>query len=147
MIPKFLRSQINGQEVAFCDCPGFNSSRGVCIDICNSYIISKIFRQSKKIKIILIITEDSLNEGAYNFINPLNRLSETIYNEEDFEQLKSCFTIIFTKVDNMTNANFNFYIKRLEKIKEKNEKLSERSKMLIESCLKYKNIAFFRRPG
>lgn len=95
----------------------------------------------------MIITEDSLNEGAYNFINPLNRLSETISNEEDFEQLKSSFTIIFTKVDNMTNVNFNFYIKRLENIKEKNEKLSVRSKMLIESCIKYKNIGFFRRPG
>lgn len=101
----------------FCDCPGFNDSRGVCIDIYNSYIVSKIFKKSKKLKIILVITEDSLNEGAYNLINPLNRLSETISNDDDFDELKSSFNLLFAKVDNMMDENYDFYLRRLENIK------------------------------
>ncbi|XKL65629.1 hypothetical protein PGB90_009049 [Kerria lacca] len=154
-------------EMAFCDTPGFDDTRGTITDITATYFIKKIIRNVEKVKILLTVNYSSLRTGVdrKDFVNLINH---TIRNLKNIKKFENSVALVATKVENSYKKLGNKivsvsdellieYIAEFLRITKDNfnkiagEELMEQGKQLIDALLikseeGYKRIGLFRRP-
>jgi hypothetical protein len=62
------------------DCPGFNDTRGVEQDIVNGFYIKRIFETAENVKILIVISENTIQGRAEKFIGVLKKLENLLVN-------------------------------------------------------------------
>jgi hypothetical protein len=82
--------------VVYCDCPGFDDSRGASQEITNAFAIDQLFTEPSRIKILLVTeaSETTVRRGG-GFKEQLNRLACQI---PDINQLRNSVALVMTKI-------------------------------------------------
>jgi hypothetical protein len=80
--------------VVYWDCPGFNDTKGSEQDITNGFYIKSIFDKSEEVKIIIVISEYSMQGRADKFIGVLKKLENLLV---DLDQMMKSICLILTQ--------------------------------------------------
>ncbi|KAK8899026.1 hypothetical protein M9Y10_001323 [Tritrichomonas musculus] len=86
-------------NLIYCDCPGFQDSRGKCQEIINSMLIDNYFQINtcNDFKILLVISDSEFNDRrGLPVLQSFERLMKII---PDIEQLKQLIGLVITKGD------------------------------------------------
>ncbi|HJK89036.1 MAG: 50S ribosome-binding GTPase (plasmid) [Candidatus Megaira endosymbiont of Mesostigma viride] len=95
--------QDSGSGIVYWDCPGFGDNQGADQDIANAFFIKKIFETSNKIKLILAISWEDLENGRANEIKNLTDTLGTLFN--DFSIIKDSLSLIITKIPDSKDSD------------------------------------------
>ena len=115
--------------MVYWDCPGFNDTKGSEQDITNGFYIKSIFDKSEEVKIIIVISEKTIQGRAEKFIGVLKKLENLLVDLD--KMMKSiCLVLTQTTADN-TIDDFRYYLKT-EFIPKQAKYLSEKQQLLIQ---------------
>jgi hypothetical protein len=70
---------VDSNGFVYWDCPGFKDTQGFEQDVENGLYINEIFKKSKKIKTIVVVSESMIKGRANQFIGILNDI-ENLFN-------------------------------------------------------------------
>ncbi|XP_075231976.1 uncharacterized protein LOC142330526 [Lycorma delicatula] len=94
---------LQNSKTSFSDTPGFSDTRSPTYEIITSYVLKKYLKDIKTVKIVLLVTYNSVQLGVYkdDFINLLKNLNSFLKNIEHF---KNSIVLVATKVPNLYKA-------------------------------------------
>jgi hypothetical protein len=69
---------IDSDSVVYWDCPGFNDTKGAEPDITNGFYIKRIFDTGKEVKILIVISENTIQGRVNKFFAVLKKLENLL---------------------------------------------------------------------
>lgn len=98
LIPEVFKTNINDQEIYYCDCPGFFDSNGQEQRIANSIFTELAVRSAKSIKAIMILIEESQLKGTKGaLLKKLGKVLSKLFNENVGNQIGNSLCFVITK--------------------------------------------------
>ena len=138
MLPRSFT--LSSENISFVDTPGFMSTSGPIQEISDSYANSKIFKKGNKVKIVLVLEENTLFSGRGEFlIKAAKKISEMFPDFEDAMGIISCSSIVVTKVDSWQITLSDIY-STLEEILESRKSNNRDIYFMLRNILDHKNV-------
>ncbi len=94
---------VDPNNVVYWDCPGFNDTKGSEQDITNGFYIKSIFDKSEEVKIIIVISEKTIQGRAEKFIGVLKKLENLLV---DLDKMMKSICLVLTQTTADTPDDF-----------------------------------------
>ena len=132
--PRILKKLVGDDDYSlnFCDSPGFGETAGAEVDIANNIGIVNGFSKCKSVKIVILVSWNSLQDKAIEFRKLLISLMGMI---PDISDRLDSFLFLFTKCDESDET----IIERINQFKKDLSEVDKSNKNLKELLQKMKN--------
>ena len=143
MLPRSFT--LSSENISFVDTPGFMSTSGPIQEISDSYANSKIFKKGNKVKIVLVLEENTLFSGRGEFlIKAAKKISEMF--PVDSEYIFSSSSIVVTKVE-LSQITLEDIYSTLEEISQSRKSKYPEVSFMLKNILKNKHVYVLPNPS
>ncbi|CAG8481471.1 23625_t:CDS:1, partial [Dentiscutata erythropus] len=128
------------------DCPGFGDTRSSIQDIVNAYSIYMLAKCVKKLKILVVVSENTIQEESKKkFLNLIKNVGEIFKNNDDLVQ---GLCLLVTKNKDLDSKAMTEILDELIKERENQTNFSSSQRTILEFLSSHDNqIAFFNAPN
>ncbi|GBC08661.1 hypothetical protein RclHR1_00830012 [Rhizophagus clarus] len=139
------KTSLPSSWMEFWDCPGFGDTRGSVQDIVNAFSIYKLIKSAKKVKVLVIVSENTIKGSRRkSFLNLIRNVGETFKNTDE---LIYGLCLVVTKNESLNLEKMRKGLHKILKEQDDQENFNISQRKILDFLSSPKSqIVFFNAP-
>jgi hypothetical protein len=139
------KTSLPSSWMEFWDCPGFGDTRGSVQDIVNAFTIYKLIKSAKKVKVLVVVSENTIKgPRRKSFLNLIRNVGETFKNTDE---LIYGLCLVVTKNESLNLGKMRKGLHKIFKEQDDQENFNISQRKILDFLSSPKSqIVFFNAP-